>query len=68
MLFSDLSGKVMSLHQTSFGHSLLCQGAVRTDPQLVLQRGRPDMQKGPIPFMLLFEAPKSIDDKQVKKY
>lgn len=38
------------------------------DPELVLQRGGPDMQGGPISFMLLFEAPKSIDDKRLKKY
>lgn len=66
MLFSDLSGKMMSLHPTSLGHSPLCQGAVRADPQLVLQRSRPDMQKGPITFMLLFKALKSIDEKQAK--
>lgn len=38
------------------------------DPQLVLLTGRPEMQKGPVSFMLLFQAPKSIEDKQAKKY
>lgn len=48
--------------------ALSARGTVRANPQPVLQRGRPDRQKGPISFVLLFKAPKSIDDKPAKKY